>query len=85
MQVSNQPVPKEQMRKFHEVLCATGGRYVNNPRDCGDIMRVDYVPGDYKAQCEAWARATQDVKEVRKDQLWRLLIRRVRRGFSAAR
>jgi hypothetical protein len=45
MHVSNDPIPKHKMRQFHEILCATGGRYTSNPRDCGDVMRVDYAAG----------------------------------------
>ena len=77
MHASNDPRPKNRMRQFHEILCATGGRYTSNPRDCGDVMRVDYAPGDYKAQSEAWRRITSDVKEVRKDQWWRRVLRRM--------
>ena len=77
MHVSNDPIPKHKMRQFHEILCATGGRYTSNPRDCGDVMRVDYAPGDYKAQNEAWRRANTEIKEVRKDQWWRRVLRRM--------
>lgn len=77
MHVSNDPIPKNRMRQFHEILCATGGRYTSNPRDCGDVMRVDYAPGDYRAQNEAWRQVTTDVKEVRKDQWWRRMLRRM--------
>ena len=62
MHVSNDPIPKNRMRQFHEILCATGGRYTNNPRDCGDVMRVDYVPGDYRAQSVAWRKRCRDGK-----------------------
>jgi hypothetical protein len=77
MHVSNDPIPKNRMRQFHEILCATGGRYTSNPRDCGDVMRVDYAPGDYRAQNEAWRRVTAGVTEVRKDQWWRRVLRRM--------
>lgn len=76
MHVSNEPISKSRMRQFHEILCATGGRYTSNPRDCGNVMRVDYTPGDYKAQSEAWRQITSDVKEIRKDQWWRRVLRR---------
>lgn len=49
MHVSNEPIPKNKMRQFHEILCATGGRYTSNPRDFGDMMRVDYTPGDQRS------------------------------------
>lgn len=77
MHVSNEAIPKHKMRQFHEILCSTGGRYTSNPRDYGDVVRVDYTPGDYKAQRDAWCRVITDVKEVRKDQLWRRLLRRI--------
>jgi len=77
MHVSNDPIPKNRMRQFHEILCATGGRYTSNPRDCGDVFRCDYVPGDHLAQTLAWRLITEDVREVRKDQWWRRMLRRV--------
>ena len=65
------------MRQFHEILCATGGRYIRNPRDCGDVIRCDYVTGDHLAQTLAWRRITEDVREIRKDQWWRRMLRRM--------
>lgn len=83
MRISNEPVPKNRMRQFHEILCATGGRYTSNPRDCGDVIRVDYEPGDRLAQVAAWNRCTQDVREVRKNQWWRRALRRLVRNSTA--
>jgi hypothetical protein len=77
IRISNEPIPKNRMRQFHEILCATGGRYTSNPRDCGDVFRCDYVPGDYKAQSDAWLLITKTVNESRKDQLWRRLLRSI--------
>lgn len=77
MLVTNDPIPKSKMRQFHEILCATGGRYTSNPRDCGDVVRCDYVPGDYKAQCEMFNAVTTEIREVLKNQLWRRLLRRI--------
>lgn len=77
MRVFNDPIPKNRMRQFHQILCATGGRYTSNPRDCGDVMRCDYEPGDHLAQALAWRRITEDVREVRKDQWWRRVLRRM--------
>ena len=71
MRVRNDPIPKNRLQQFDEILKATGGRYVDNPRDCGDVYRVDYDPGDYKKMCELWRRATTEVVEVRRDQWWR--------------
>lgn len=77
MQVFNESVPKAKYSQFHDILCATGGRYLANPLDCGDTVRVSYEPGDYRAQAEAWNRCTQPVLEVRKDQAWRRWLRRL--------
>lgn len=82
MHISNDPIPKNKMKIFHEILCSTGGRYTSNPRDCGDVFRVDYSPGDYKAHCEAWLRVTTQVKEVRKDQWFRRVLRRLRLNLA---
>jgi len=75
--IHNDPVPAERIRQFHEILCATGGRYLRNPHKVGSVVLCDYAPGDYKAQCEAWNRITTPIKEVRKDQWWRKLARRL--------
>lgn len=77
MHISDDPIPKDKIKIFHDILCATGGRYTSNPRDCGNVMRVDYTPGDYRAQCEAWSRVITPIKEVRSDQWWRRLLRRL--------
>ncbi len=84
MRVFNDPIPKNRMRQFHEILCATGGRYTSSPRVCGDVIRCDYVPGDHLAQTLAWLLITEGVKEVRKDQWWRRALRRARTMFSNA-
>lgn len=78
MQVFNEPIPKAKFEQFHEILCATGGRYLGNPVNCGDTVRVNYEPGDYRAHSEAWLRCTQAIREVRKDQWWRQLLRQLR-------
>jgi len=74
MHVSNDPIPKAMMRQFHEILCATGGRYTSNPRDCGGVMRVDYVPGDYNAQSAAWQKATREAEEACGGQAWKRVL-----------
>lgn len=76
MQVRNESVPKQKMHQFHEILCATGGRYMNNPRECGDVMRVDYIPGDYTKQCILWDKVNTNIVEKRSDQKWRKIYRR---------
>lgn len=76
MEITDQPIPSKKLHQFHEILCATGGRYTCNPRFCGEVVRVSYIPGDHKAQSEAWRRCVEDIVEVRKDQWWRRALRR---------
>lgn len=75
----NEPIPENKMRQFHEILCATGGRYISNPEYYPNLgeWRVSYTHGDYAAMNNAWRMVNQDVKEVRKDQRWRRMLRRV--------
>lgn len=74
--VSNHSIPLHKLKQFHEILCATGGRYIRNPYKVGDVFKVSYTCGDYVAQQEAWNRCTQDIKEIRKDTKWRTILRR---------
>ena len=70
-------VPDEKFRDFHEILCATGGRYLAPlNQSCGNIWVV-YEPGDYEEQCRLWRRLNTPIKEVRRDQRWRTALRRV--------
>jgi hypothetical protein len=76
--IHNQPIPKEKMKQWHEILCATGGRYLSNPIDCGDVMRVSYAPGDYVKQSLAWNIVSTPIKEIRSDGLFKTLINRIK-------
>lgn len=77
MKIWNAPIPRNKMGQFHEILLATGGYYLNNPRDqiWEGFFRVDYVPGEETEK--RFQRCCQDVKEVRKDQWWRVFLRRL--------
>lgn len=77
MKIFNDPIPKSKMNQFHEILCATGGRYISNPRDCGEVYRCDYMPGDEIKQRELWKLATLDIIEVRKDSSFMCILRRI--------
>lgn len=82
MKIFNEPIPKSKMIQFHEILCATGGRYISNPRDSGDIFRCDYIPGDEIKQRELWRLATLDIIEIRKDSRFMCASRRVAAVFG---
>ena len=67
-------IPKEKFTQFHEVLCATGGRYLANPLDCGEKIHVRYEQGfDHE---KLWNLYTCDITEIRRDQWWRVLLRK---------
>lgn len=70
-------IQKERFAQFHNILCATGGRYLRNPFILFLHIEVCYEPGDYKAQCEAWKRCTTPIREKNKNQLWRVILRRI--------
>lgn len=75
--VHNEPIPRNRLRQFHEILCRTGGRYLSTPRDCGDVFRVDYAPGDYQLQAQLWQQCTTPIREVHRNQWWRVMWRRL--------
>jgi len=64
--ISNEPIPENRMQQWHELLCATGGRYLAtplyNPRT--NEYRVDYTPGDYAKQCKVWNMLNTPIKET---------------------
>jgi hypothetical protein len=67
-------IPKEKFTQFHEVLCVTGGRYLANPLDCGEKIHVRYEHGiDHE---KLWNLYTCDITEIRRDQWWRVLLRK---------
>lgn len=80
--IHNESIPKEKMKMWHEILCATGGRYLENPRDCGEVMKVSYAPGDYKAQCDAWNIIITPIKEKRSDTKLKTYFRRFKALFK---
>ena len=69
-------VPADKLCQFHAILCATGGRYLRDPLPMWQRVQVHYEPGDYKAHREAWARCVTPIREVRRDQWWRVALRR---------
>jgi hypothetical protein len=76
--VRNERVPAGKLVAFQEILRFTGGYFLANPRPLNaDTYLVDYEPGNYRAQTEAWNRCMTPIREVRKDQRWRRLLRRI--------
>jgi hypothetical protein len=73
----NEPVPKAKMSQFDEILKASGGRYIGNPQESHDCFRVNYEYDPEKGFDQRWDRVNRDVVEVRKDQWWRILGRRL--------
>jgi hypothetical protein len=46
-----QYIPAAKFSLFHEILCATGGRYLRDPVWVGlYLIEVHYEPGDYEEQ-----------------------------------
>lgn len=79
--VTGQRVPASKFQQFHDILCATGGRYLGSPTQIGDVVLASYQTDDYVGMNEAWNRCTRAIREVRKDQTWRVVLRRL--GFKA--
>ena len=74
-------IPVEKMQRFHEILISTGGRYVRSPTKVGGIYLVDYAPGDYAEQSLLWTRYVTPIREKRRDQRWRQVLRRLHLPF----
>jgi hypothetical protein len=76
-------IPTEKFAQFHEILCATGGRYIRTPEANHGVITVDYEAGDYAQHNELWRRITTPITEVRKDQWWRVVFRRIALTFRS--
>lgn len=76
--IVSERIPAEKFSQFHEILGATGGRYLMNPHPLGAWVSVRYEAGDYRAQSEAWNRCLSCPREIRRDQPWRVALRRAR-------
>lgn len=71
-------IPSRKLWQFHEIMCATGGRYNRNPLWISDdTVEVCFQPGDYMKMQQALDRVMVDITEIRKDQWWRKILRRV--------
>lgn len=68
-------IPKHKFSQFHDILCATNGRYKENPKLIGNFVYVVYLTGDYQKQCDLWHSVTTNIVEKRKDQYWRKILR----------
>lgn len=75
--ICNERVSLSRFKQWHEILCETNGRYNKNPIYSGDFVYVDYKPGDYDRQCDLYGRITTPIIELRRDQKWRVLLRRI--------
>lgn len=75
--IITESIPKEKFAQFHEILCKTGGRYLRPPFQRFDSIEVHYAPGDYGTQLELWYQCIKKINEVRRDQWWRCLLRRI--------
>lgn len=56
-------IPAEQFAKWHEVFCATGGRYIKNPVRIKDMVLVDYEEGDSAKRYLMWLEAQKSFLE----------------------
>ena len=70
-------IPVVNIQQFHAILCSTGGRYLSNPFLLGRRVLVHYEPGDYIAHNDAWSRCVTPIRELRRDQWWRVALRRI--------
>lgn len=57
-------VPLHRYKQWHEVLCATNGRYLSNPYKTEYSMIVHYTPGDYNKQLDLLSTLNLKIKET---------------------
>lgn len=85
VRINGQVIQKDKFGVFHSLICEFGGTYTCNPIISSDDVIVYYEFSDvskYNEFLQAWFSQTQDVVEIRKDQWWRVLLRRL--GFKYA-
>lgn len=72
-------VPINKVSQFHEILCATGGRYLYSNLFRFDkhenVYRVDFIEGEHT--CLKFERCLQDVKEKNSTQKYKYIFRRM--------
>jgi hypothetical protein len=75
MKVYNYSVELNKVKQFDEIIKATGARYLSTPRYLKYEFRADFEPGE--TTLEKLTQMETDILEVRKDQWWRKLLRRI--------
>lgn len=77
---NHEPIPKEKLYQFQDILGRSGGRFLSNPYEEKDCYRVSYSFDDvYESRKfnHKWNLVTQEIIEKRSDQWWRILGRRI--------
>ena len=46
--VTNDPIQKKDFGTWLSIFLGTSGRFLSAPRDCGDVVRVDYTFVDWR-------------------------------------
>lgn len=73
--VYNASIARAKFQQFDEILKATGGRYLSNPRIGSTVVWVDYSPArDTELRL---LQMCTSIVERRRDQWWRKLWRRI--------
>ena len=89
IRITNSPIPDGRLTLFDQILKDCGGRYLSNPIDAPDQWGRYRVIYEYDNSTKAneharrWNQLTTDVREMRTDQWWRKLIRRIKLAFRA--
>lgn len=70
-------IPNEKLKQFAELLSFCGGRFTHNPSIGKKQTLVSYEIDDYARFSKAWVRINTQIIEKRKDELWRIIFRRL--------
>lgn len=75
-------IPVEQFGKLHQVICATGGRYLQTVVHNDRYVYVHYEIGDVEQHQRMWRQLTTPIKEVRSDGRLQTIWRRIVNAFK---
>lgn len=78
-------IPNKKFRQFHEILCNNNGRYIFPPLELWGTWQIRYgfdENKDYNNFNRQYHLVTTPVQEIRKDQKWRKLFRRIKLFFK---
>ena len=75
MKTYNDPIPKEKFNQWYELFCNVSGRFILEPVECNNVIRVSYTfndINDYTVLHEGYRRLTTNITETKSSWFKRL-------------